>query len=136
LAAALTALALAGCSASTAHADPPARASSTPSCRAPEAPALPHTAGSLTQSDTGVYCLAAGQILDVFLTTPAGTAAGVRWAQIKTGDNTVLGYGNSGVLTPPINVTPGVFVGVHAGFTTLTSTLPDGTAWHATIVVH
>ncbi|HEU5357184.1 MAG TPA: hypothetical protein VFU65_22120 [Actinocrinis sp.] len=106
-----------------------------PTCRAPEAATLPHAAGSLTEADSGAYCLAPGQILDVFLTTPAGTPAGTRWGQIRVADTSVIGYGNNGVLTTPVNVTAGVFVGMHPGVTTLSSTLPSGTAWHVTIVV-
>ncbi|MBS2961450.1 hypothetical protein KGA66_00230 [Actinocrinis puniceicyclus] len=109
--------------------------SSAPSCKAPEAPTLPHAAGSLSESDSGSFCLAPGQILDVFLTAPANAAAGTRWARIAVGDSAVVGYGNSGVFTPPVNVTPGVFVGAHPGSTTLASSLPDGTKWQVTIVV-
>jgi hypothetical protein len=132
-AAALAALALGACSSSAAT--PAAKESSAAECRAPEAPVLPQAAGSLTQRDSGSYCLPAGQSLDVFLTTPDGTPAGVRWSRIAVRDTTVVGYGNSGVLTAPVNVTPGIFIGVHAGSTTLSSSLPDGTTWHATVVV-
>lgn len=47
----------------------------------------------------------------------------------------MVGYGNAGVLTPPVNVTAGVFKAVHRGATTLSSTLPSGTVWRVTIVV-
>jgi len=129
-AAALTA----GCS--SAHTAPSAAASaSLPTCRAPEPATLPHAAGSLTEADSGAFCLAAGQILDVFLTAPASAPAGTRWGDIRVTDTSVIGYGNNGVLTPPVNVTAGVFVGAHRGATTLSSTLPGGTTWHVTIVV-
>lgn len=129
MAAALTA----GCT--SAHAAPSAASTSLPPCRPPEAATLPHTAGSLTEADSGSYCLAVGQVLDVFLTAPAGAPAGSRWGQIRAADTSVLGYGNSGVLTPPVDVTAGVFVGAHRGVTTLSSSLPGGTAWHVTLVV-
>lgn len=124
------ALAAAGCSAAPAPGPAPL-----PACRAPQAPILPNTAGSLTQSDSGSYCLAAGQVLDVFLTVPDGAAPDTRWGQIKAADPSVVGYGNNGVLTPPIGVTPGVFAGIRTGSTTLSSSLPDGTTWRVTIVV-
>ena len=126
----------AGCT--SAHAAPSAASASPtslPTCRPPEAATLPHAAGSLTEADSGSYCLAAGQILDVFLTTPAGTPAGVRWSEIRVADASVIGYGNNGVLTPPVDVTAGVFVGAHRGVTTLSSSLPGGTTWHVTLVV-
>ncbi|WP_324840203.1 hypothetical protein [Actinocrinis sp.] len=71
----------------------------------------------------------------MFLTAPANTPAGSRWSDIRVTDTSVIGYGNNGVLTPPVNVTAGVFVGAHRGATTLSSTLPSGTTWHVTIVV-
>lgn len=110
-------------------------ASSPPACRAPEPATLPHAAGSLTEADSGVFCLGVGQILDVFLTVPSNAAPGTRWTQIKIDDTSVVGYGNSGVLTPPVGVTPGVFVGAHSGTTTISSTLPNGTPWKVTLVV-
>lgn len=125
----------AGCTATAAHAAPTGGPASLPTCRAPEPATLPHAAGSLTEADSGAFCLSAGQILDVFLTTPAGTPAGSRWSEIRVTDTSVIGYGNNGVLTPPVNVTAGVFVGMHRGATTLSSQLPNGTAWHVTLVV-
>jgi hypothetical protein len=123
----------AGCSST--QAAPTAASTSLPACRPPEPATLPDAAGSLTEADSGAFCLAVGQVLDVFLTAPANAAAGVRWRQISVGDTTVVGYGNSGILTPPVNVTPGVFDALHPGATTLSSSLPDGTAWKVTIVV-
>lgn len=95
---------------------------------------LPHTAGSLTQADTGAYCLAVGQTLDVFLTAPTPSAA-ARWSPVTITDGSVLGYGNASAMTPPIDVTSGAVVGLARGATTLSSTLPNGTRWAATIVV-
>lgn len=131
----LAALALAGgCGSArqTAVSDPP---SGLPACHAPEAPVLPHTAGSLSETDSGAYCLAAGRLLDVFLTAPGGSAPATRWSRISTADTSVVGYGSAGVLTPPVDVTAGVFKAVHHGVTTLSSTLPNGTVWRVTIVV-
>ncbi|MBR7831233.1 hypothetical protein KDK95_33310 [Actinospica sp. MGRD01-02] len=104
-----------------------------PACTAPADGGLPHTAGSLTQTDTGAYCLGVGKILDIFLTAPAGSAAG--WSEIRIKDTTVLAYGNNGVMTAMRGETPGVVVGRARGVSTVTSTLPDGRTWTATIVV-
>ena len=124
-----------GCSSgtSTAQSQP---ATSAAACRTPEPATLPQASGSLTEADSGAFCLGVGQILDVFLTVPANSKPGTRWNEIKLGDSSVAGYGNSGVLTPPIGVTPGVFVGTRVGVTTLSSTLmPAGTTWTVTLVV-
>ena len=113
----------------------PSTPASLPACRAPEAAVLPQAAGSLTETDSGAFCLAAGQILDVFLTAPANSAPGTHWGQIKIDDVSVVGYRNSGVLTPPIGVTAGVVAGERRGATTLSSSLPNGTTWKVTLVV-
>jgi hypothetical protein len=126
-------LAAAGCTA--AQAEPASAPTSLPACQAPEPAVLPDAAGSLSETDTGAYCLAAGQVLDVFLTAPAGSAKGVRWGHITVADSGVLRYGNSGVLTPPVNVTAEVFVAAGRGATKLTSALPGGKVWSATVVV-
>lgn len=110
-------------------------ASSPPACRAPEPATLPHAAGSLTEADSGAFCLGVGQILDVFLAVPALAGRGARWTQIKIDDTSVVAYGNSGVLTPPVGITPGVFVGAHSGATTISSSLPNGVTWQVTLVV-
>src|SRR5438445_2326978 len=90
-------LAAAGCGA--AHPSPASiAASSPPACRPPEAAVLPHTAGSLSEADSGAFCLASGKVLDVFLTAPADSAPTTRWSRISTADTSVVGYGNSGVL--------------------------------------
>lgn len=131
---ALAPLALAACSpAATATASVTAAPSALPSCRAPAADGLPHSEGSLTQTDTGVYCLGVGKLLDIFLTAPASSAA--RWSEIRITDPSVLSYGNNGVLTAMLGETPGVVVGRARGVSTVTSTLPDGKTWTATIVV-
>lgn len=111
-------------------------APSLPTCEALPAATLPDTAGSVTQADTGTYCLGVGKVLDVFLTAPAGSAPGRRWSPVAVSDTSVLGYGNNGVLTPPVTVTPAILVGVAPGVTTITSALPGGGTWKAMIVVH
>jgi hypothetical protein len=123
-----------GCSPNAATAAP-VRPAALPACHSPEAALLPHTAGSLTQADTGAYCLSPGQTLDVFLTAPTAADQPARWSKVTIGDTAVLAYGNSGVMTPPLDVTPGVVVGLGRGTSTVTSTLPDGKTWTATIVV-
>ena len=100
---------------------------------------LPHSVGSLTQADTDAYCLGVGKLLDIFLTAPSGTSAsgsGGHWSQIKITDTSVLAYGNNGVMTALVGVTSGVVVGRSRGATTVTSSLPDGKTWTATIVVN
>ena len=122
---ALTALPLAACSSSPA---------ALPACHSPEAAVLPHTAGSLTQADTGTYCLAVGQTLDIFLTAPSASGS-ARWDRVAISDGSVLGYGSNSAMTPPLDVTPGAVIGLGRGAATVSSTLPDGTKWTATIVV-
>ncbi len=128
---AATALLTAGCSSGSGTAQASAIA-----CKSPGPATLPHVAGSLTEADSGAYCLGVGQTLDVFLTVPPDAKPGTKWQQIKVADTSVAGYGNSGVLTPPLGVTPGVFVGAKQGTTTLTSVLlPKGITWKVTLVV-
>lgn len=130
-----TALLAAGCSSnSTAQAKP---AITIPPCKAPgPAPAtLPHVAGSLTEADSGVFCLGVHQTLDVFLTAPSNAAAGARWNQIRANNTSVVGYGNASALTSQSGVTPGAFVANHAGVATLSSSLPSGATWQVTLVV-
>ena len=131
----LATLPLAACSPATATVAAPAASSpaALPSCHAPGPASLPHSAGSLTQADSGVYCLGAGKFLDVFLTAPAGASG--RWSEIRITDTSVLAYGSNGVMTALRTVTPGVVVGYARGATTITSSLPDGKTWTATIVV-
>jgi hypothetical protein len=129
----LSPLALAACSpASTTTAAVTSNAA-LPSCKAPADTGLPHSAGSLTQTDTGAYCLGVGKILDIFLTAPAGASGG--WSEIKIKDTSVLAYGNNGVMTSMRGETPGVVVGQTRGVSTVTSALPNGQTWTATIVV-
>jgi len=132
----LAPLLLAACSPASASATSPALPAALPSCQAPSDTGLPHSAGSLTQTDTGVYCLGVGKALDVFLTAPAGViASGGRWAEIEIANTSVLAYGNNGVMTALRGETPGVVIGRARGVTIVTSALPNGTKWTATIVV-
>jgi hypothetical protein len=125
-------LALAACSGASATTATVSNAT-LPSCTAPTDSGLPHSAGSLTQTDTGTYCLGVGKILDIFLTAPVGATGG--WSQVQINDTTVLAYGNNGVMTAMRGETPGVVVGQTRGVSTVTSTLPNGKTWTATIVV-
>lgn len=127
----LTGCLLASCAALSACSAAPA---ALPACHSPEAAVLPHTAGSLTQADSGAYCLAIGQTLDVFLTAPTSVNV-TRWGRITITDTSVLGYGNNGTMTPPLNVTSGVVTGLSRGTSTITSELPGGRTWTATVVV-
>lgn len=130
----LTPIAVAACSATSASTATVATSNAAlPSCTAPADNGLPHSAGSLTQTDTGAYCLGVGKILDIFLTAPTGSTA--RWSEIQIKDTTVLAYGNNGVMTAMRGETPGVVVGQARGVSTVTSTLPNGKTWTATIVV-
>jgi hypothetical protein len=132
----LAPLALAACtpaSATTATGTATTKPAALPNCRPPAADGLPHSEGSLTQTDTGTYCLGVGKLLNVFLTAPATSTA--RWSEIQITDTSVLAYGNNGVLTAMRDETPGVIVGKSRGVSTVTSTLPDGQTWTATIVV-
>ena len=104
-----------------------------PACTAPADSGLPHSAGSLTQADTGTYCLGVGKLLDIFLTAPAGSTG--RWSDVQIDDTTVLAYGNNGVMTAMRGETPGVVVGQSRGVSTVTSKLPNGQTWTATVVV-
>ena len=137
----LTPLVVSGCSTASASANAASAATSTsaaalPSCQAPAASSLPHSAGSLTQANTGTYCLGVGKLLDIFLTAPTNVvASGGRWTEIKIADTSVLTYGNNGVMTSLRGETPGVIIGHTRGVTTVSSTLPGGTTWTATIVV-
>lgn len=129
----LSPLALAACSPAATTTATVTSNAALPSCKAPADNGLPHSAGSLAETDTGAYCLGVGKILDIFLTAPAGVSGG--WSQIKINDTTVLGYGNNGVMTAMRGETPGVVIGQTRGVSTVTSTLPNGKTWTATIVV-
>ncbi len=129
----------AGCSAgSSVHPQAPtvAQAARQTACKQPPAGSLPGSSGALTQDDSGVFCLAPGHRIDVFLThsgTPAAKAA--RWSEISSSNPLVVAPVGSGMLTPPVGVTPGIFRGAAAGTARLSSRLPDGRTWQVTIAV-
>lgn len=104
----------------------------TAACKQPPAGSLPGSAGALTQDDSGVFCLAVGGRIDVFLTRP-GTSGTTRWSGITTSDPKVLAPADGGMLTAPMGVTPGLFHAVSAGQSRLESRLPDGRTWQVTI---
>lgn len=120
---------------------PSATGSSSPArgCRKPPAAAVPGAAGALDETDSGTFCLAVGERIDVFLTAPGGHRPGAtRWAGITTSDARVLAPRSSGILTAPVGVTPGVFQALAAGTAELTSDVPAAggrRSWHVTILV-
>lgn len=121
-----------GCAGTAAaHSTPPAAA-----CRALPAAVLPHAAGSLSQADTGTYCLSLGRQVDVFLTAPGDhPAQSARWSPVTSSSPNVLTATSSGVLTAPMGVTPGIFVGTARGTAVVASRLPGGRTWRAVVVV-
>jgi hypothetical protein len=105
-------------------------------CKKPAAGDLSGAAGTITQADSGAFCLAVGQQMDVFLTAPGSPHAGaVRWTTMMTSDPRVAAPRSSGVLTAPVGVTPGIFQALAPGATVLSSHLPGGKEWRVTIVV-
>ncbi|NUR00867.1 MAG: hypothetical protein HOY79_31375 [Streptomyces sp.] len=122
-------------------ADSPAASSSgrttATACNQPPPASVPGAAGALTEAESGTYCLAVGQQLDVFLTAPGGRRPGAtRWTPITTSAPHVLPPRSSGILTAPVGVTPGIFQAIGPGAAELTSNVP-GTdrAWHVTVLV-
>ncbi|MEZ0094044.1 hypothetical protein [Streptacidiphilus sp. EB129] len=126
----------AGCSGGGSDVTAAAATTPPPACKPPAPAVLPHSAGTLDQTSTGAFCLPVGQSIDVFLTAPNTTAPqSDRWAEVASSDSAVLSPGNTGVLTAPLGVTPGVFVGAVPGTSVLSSHSPDGRAWQVTVVV-
>jgi len=111
--------------------------SSSADCSQPPPADVPGAAGALTQAQSGTFCLAAGQQLDVFLTAPGGRKPGVpRWTAIATSAPTVLSRRSSGILTAPVGVTPGTFQAIQPGTAELTSSVPGtGSTWHVSVLV-
>jgi hypothetical protein len=101
-----------------------------PDCQKPADPVLPDTAGTLAETDTGSFCLPAGQRLTVFLTA-AGTA---HWSAVTSSDPHVLAPAKAPV-TAPIGVTPALFAATTPGTVALTSQDGTGRAWRVTVVV-
>jgi hypothetical protein len=138
---AATALLATGCSSSSATSAapsaPPASSAAVVAsrCHRLHPAALPRSVGSLTQADSGDFCLRVGQRVDVFLAAPDGAAQGTRWRTIGSSSPQVLAPVGTGVLTAPLGVTPGLFVARSPGASVLTSTCPDGKSWQVTLVV-
>ncbi|WP_225834605.1 hypothetical protein [Streptomyces sp. NK08204] len=102
-----------------------------PACTKLPAPALPHSAGQLTERQNGVYCLPRGGRVDVFLTAAKRSDL---WHPVKA-SGSVLTPTSTGVMTAPLDVRPAMFVGAEEGTAVLTSSTPSGSTWRATIVV-
>ncbi len=107
---------------------------------------LPRTAGTLTEADSGTFCLPAGGQLAVFLAPLTGadgtnaangvtSAAANRWSGVVSSAPQVLAATSTGVLTAPVGVTPGLFQGATAGAARLASSTADGRSWQVTIVI-
>jgi hypothetical protein len=94
--------------------------SAQPSCeKAPEGIG-PDAKATLQDADSGrTVCLKQGDVITVFLHAPVDEE---RWGPITTLDRGVLTVRSSGVMTLPLGVTAGVFLGAHQGTARLTST--------------
>jgi hypothetical protein len=136
-------LLLTACGAPAAHpsAGPPAASSgavASPSVAAPPPgdcrplgdAILPNTAGSLTETDSGGFCLSAGQRLTVFLTA-AGPA---HWSAVSSSAPQVLAAAKT-PLTAPIGVTAALFAATAPGTVELSSQDGSGKSWRVTVVV-
>jgi hypothetical protein len=104
-----------------------------PACQQPAEAVMPGAAGMLDETSAGAYCLPVGSLIDVFLHAKDPKAA--RWSAVASSDPSVLQPQRTGVLTPVVGVTPGIFGGMKAGQATLSSVLPGGSTWSVTIVV-
>ena len=93
---------------------------------------MPGAAGTLDESATGSYCLAVGQVIDVFQHAPTPAQP---WSPIASSHPEILAPQRTGVLTAPVGVTPGIFAARRAGTAELSSTRPGGPSWSVTIVV-
>jgi hypothetical protein len=124
-------------SASAASPTTTSAASAARSCTTPPAADVPGAAGALTQADSGTFCLAVGQQIDVFPTSPQGQKPGVpRWTPVTASAPHVLAPRSSGILTAPVGVTPGIFQAMAPGTVQLTSALPgSGHTWHVAILI-
>ncbi|MEY9950139.1 hypothetical protein [Kitasatospora sp. GAS1066B] len=100
-------------------------------CQAPGDAVLPHTAGTLAETDSGSFCLAAGAQLTVFLTA-SGSG---HWSAVTSSDPTVLAPAANLPLTAPLGVTPALFHGAGPGSVRLSSQDGAGHAWQVTVVV-
>ncbi|WP_042367862.1 hypothetical protein [Streptacidiphilus neutrinimicus] len=102
-----------------------------PACAKLPEPVLPHSAGELTQQQSGAYCLPRGQRVDIFLTA---AQSGDTWQPVQA-TGAILAPANTGVMTAPLGVTPAMFVGTTDGTSVLSSAAPSGKTWKVTIVV-
>ena len=118
-------------SAAAPAAHPSPTATTLPACTKLPDPVLPHSAGELTEQQTGAYCLPRGQRVDIFLTAASSDDA---WKPVQA-SGAVLAPTNTGVMTAPLGVTPAMFVGTSDGTSVLSSSAASGRAWKVTIVV-
>lgn len=118
---------MAACAAPQAAGAPP------PTCQQPPEAAIPGLAGALDETSSGAYCLAIGASMGIFLHST--DTEKLRWTAITSSASGVLKAQQTGVLTAPVGVTPGIFGATAAGVATLSSTEPDGHSWAVTIVV-
>ncbi|MFC5910317.1 hypothetical protein [Streptacidiphilus monticola] len=126
LLAAAVLLPLAGCASATA-----APAAVTP-CTALPPSGLPDSAGSLTEANSGTFCLPLGGRVDVFLTAhPTGD----RWQRPDDSAPSVLRGTTSGIMTPPVGVTVALYTAAAPGTAVLSSDAPSGRHWQVTLVV-
>lgn len=100
------------------------------SCQQPPEAVLPDTAGSLTEQESGSYCLAVGDQLSVFLTGQQN-----RWAPVASSDPATLTAVRTSMVTAPVGVTPAMFRGKVAGTVRLSSQDGAGRTWQVTVVV-
>ncbi len=105
----------------------------TQSCAQPPEAVRPDSAGALDESSSGAYCLAVGTTIDVYLHAEAATRP--RWPGIVSSAPDILAAQRTGVLTPPVGVTVGIFGGLRPGTASLSSVRPDGRKWSVTVVV-
>jgi hypothetical protein len=91
---------------------------------------LPHTDGSLADTDHGTYCLAPGGRLTVFLTS----AGPKNWTPVHSSTPAVLAAAQDPV-TAPLGVTAALFTGTAPGTAELTSQDGSGKTWQVTVLV-
>ncbi|MFD0330684.1 hypothetical protein ACFQZC_26975 [Streptacidiphilus monticola] len=125
LLAAAVLLPLAGCASATA-------APAAVTLHGAAASGLPDSAGSLTEANSGTFCLPLGGRVDVFLTAhPTGD----RWQRPDDSAPSVLRGTTSGIMTPPVGVTVALYTAAAPGTAVLSSDAPSGRHWQVTLVV-
>ncbi|MCC9312175.1 hypothetical protein LN042_34815 [Kitasatospora sp. RB6PN24] len=105
-------------------------AAASAACRSLPDAVLPHTDGSLAETDRGTFCLAPGSRLTVFLTSSGPHD----WSPVRSSDPAVLGAVQAPV-TAPIGVTAALFAGAAPGSAELTSQDGSGKTWQVTVLV-